>query len=123
MTVKVDKDWDSIAGQRVFDGEKCWLITDLIERSKDLDVMDVPMRHLCIDKEIATIAGLPLRVFVAHMKQVLDCDMSKPIIMDENGATFDGRHRLARALLDGAETIKAVRFEKDPEPTYTRDVD
>lgn len=123
MPVKIKKSWDNLAEQRVFAGDKAWLITDLIEHGKDLPVMDIPMEHLCFDSEIATIAGISIREFVGHMKMILDIDTSHPIIMDEDGGIFDGRHRIARALLDEVDSIKAIRFEKDPPPTYTRSED
>jgi len=36
--------------------------------------------------------------------------------MDEDGEIMDGRHRIMRAMLDGADTIKAVRFDENPSP-------
>jgi len=33
---------------------------------------------------------------------------------------MDGRHRIMRALLDGAETIKAVRFDENPSACSVR---
>lgn len=55
------------------------------------------------------------------MKQILDILMEYPIILDEDGAIFDGRHRVARAMLDEMESIKAVRFEIDPNPSVKGD--
>jgi hypothetical protein len=31
---------------------------------------------------------------------------------------MDGMHRVARAILEGRTTIRAVRFEVEPEPDY-----
>jgi hypothetical protein len=31
---------------------------------------------------------------------------------------MDGMHRVCKALIEGRETISAVRFEEDPEPDY-----
>ncbi len=31
---------------------------------------------------------------------------------------MDGRHRLAKALLQGRPTIEAVQFDADPEPDH-----
>ena len=36
--------------------------------------------------------------------------------MDEDGEIMDGRHRMMKCLLEGIETIKAVRFEENPYP-------
>lgn len=117
--MKIDKEWKNISEQSVEDDHgNVWKVSDISVAAKDLDVMDIPLDHLCIDRKIAETS---LRQFVAHMKMVLDADLSYPIILDENGNIFDGRHRAALALLNGDETIKAVRFDKDPAPTFVRD--
>ena len=51
----------------------------------------------------------------------MDADMSYPIIMDDEGFIMDGWHRVAKALLEGRETIKAVRFENTPAPDYVKE--
>lgn len=51
-----------------------------------------------------------------HMKAVNEADMAYPIILDEDGDLMDGRHRLMHAMLNEHKTIKAVRFDKNPEP-------
>ena len=50
------------------------------------------------------------------MKRVLNTDLNYPIILNEEGFIMDGWHRVTKALLEGRETIKAVRFEKTPPP-------
>ena len=35
---------------------------------------------------------------------------------------MDGGHRLARALLEGSRTIKAVQFEQTPEPDVIEEI-
>lgn len=42
--------------------------------------------------------------------------MSKPIILSEDGEIMDGRHRVVHAIVNGLESVKAVRFEVNPEP-------
>lgn len=116
--VKIDKKWNSISDQKVeADDGKVWMVVDLIERAKDLPVKDIPIDHLAID---FNIGGMRVRDFVAHMKLVLEADMSYPVILDDEACLFDGRHRVAKALLEGHETIKTVRFEKDPPATYIK---
>ncbi|GAG07020.1 unnamed protein product, partial [marine sediment metagenome] len=53
--------------------------------------------------------------------QVNDADLSCPIILDDEGYVMDGRHRVMKALLLKKETIKAVRFEKNPVHDYLKD--
>ena len=116
--VVIKKAWDHISDQKTSDDKgNVWKSSDLIARAKGLPVKEIPMDHLAID---VNINGMKAREFVSHMKMILDADMSYPIILDEDGKVFDGRHRIARALLEEHGTIKAVRFEEDPPPTYIK---
>ena len=73
----------------------------------------MPLQHMNV---YSTYDKLSLRKMVMHMKAVNDADMSHPIILDEDGELLDGRHRIMKALLNGYETIKAVRFDENPSP-------
>ena len=111
----IEKEWDGVEREMMSDSSgNQWSIPSVIEATKELPVMNVPLDHLCISR---SIAGVSMRSFVAHMKMVLDADLDFPIILDDNGEIFDGAHRVAKALLEGKETIKAVRFARDPAPT------
>ena len=79
--------------------------------SKDLEVMDVPLKHLNV---YYLYRNLSLRDMVMHMNAVKDADLSYPIILDEDGELMDGRHRVMKALYLGRDTIKAVRFNENP---------
>jgi hypothetical protein len=50
------------------------------------------------------------------MKRIMKADLNYPIILDEDGEIIDGRHRVIKALYLGHKTIKAVRFDTNPEP-------
>lgn len=99
-------------------GRHHWSIPRLFELARELPVMDIPLDHLQIyyiyDK-------LTLREMVMHMKAVLDADLSKPIILDEDGELMDGRHRVMKALLLGEASLKAVRFDENPSPCRVDD--
>ena len=45
-----------------------------------------------------------------------DCSLNYPIILDDCGQIADGYHRLCKAILEGRETIKAIRLEEMPAP-------
>jgi hypothetical protein len=53
---------------------------------------------------------------VMHINAVLSADLKFPIILDEDGEIMDGRHRLMKAMLNGDETIRVVRFDENPSP-------
>jgi ParB-like chromosome segregation protein Spo0J len=55
------------------------------------------------------------------MQAVNAADLSKPIILNEDGELLDGRHRIMKALLVGHSTIKAVRFDENPSPCKYRE--
>lgn len=94
-------------------GNHHWSVARLIELSKDLFVMAIPLPHINMHYKYE---NLTLREMVGHMQAVNDADLNYPIILDEDGEIMDGRHRLMKAILLKHENIKAVRFEKNPRP-------
>jgi hypothetical protein len=50
--------------------------------------------------------------------RLIQVDLFYPIILGADGRVMDGMHRIARALLEGQLTIKAVQFTDEPEPDY-----
>lgn len=80
--------------------------------------MDVPLNHLNV---YVVYEKLTLREMVMHMKAANDADLNLPIILDEDGELMDGRHRIMKAMLIGADSIKAVRFDENPSPCQVAD--
>lgn len=80
--------------------------------------MDIPLDHLYVWYDYGKLS---LREMVMHWKAAESADMSKPIILDEDGVIMDGRHRLMKAMLHGDAAIKAVRFDKNPLPDKEHD--
>lgn len=56
--------------------------------------------------------------FVFECNRVIKCTDDHPILIDNRGCIADGYHRVCKALLDGKETIKAIRLLKMPAPDY-----
>lgn len=99
-------------------GRHSWSVARLINLTKNFKVMEIPLEHMYtyhIFKEVT------LREMVGHIDAVNKADLSYPIILDEDGELMDGRHRLMKAILIGAKTIKAVRFEHNPKPCKVSD--
>jgi hypothetical protein len=117
MKMKV-KDWHHPREQMCSLGRHSWSVPRLFELARELPVMEVPLDHLSL---YYTYEKLTLREMVMHMKAVQNADLEKPIILDEDGELMDGRHRLMKAMLDGASTIKAVRFDENPSPDRVSD--
>lgn len=111
-------DWVKPNEQMCTLGRHSWSVPRLFELARDLPVMNVPLNHLSL---YYTYEKLTLREMVMHMKAVNDADLDKPIILDEDGELMDGRHRLMKAMLTGAETVKVVRFDENPSPCRVRE--
>jgi hypothetical protein len=79
-------------------------------RLADLGELDRPWSG---DGEAQTWRGL-----IDHIRFINEADLSYPIILAANGEVMDGRHRIARAALEGRATIAAVQFETDPAPDH-----
>jgi hypothetical protein len=94
-------------------GKHIWSVARLFELSRELEPFEIPLIHMNIYHNFGVIN---LREMVGHFKSITDADLNYPIILDEDGEIMDGRHRLMKALMEGKETIKAVRFSENPKP-------
>ena len=94
-------------------GRHHWSVSRLFELSKNLPIMEVPLNHLNIWYKYE---NLTLREMVMHINAVNNANLNYPIILDEDGELMDGRHRIMKAILNGHESIKAVRFDENPSP-------
>ena len=113
--LKIDKWCKNVVSNEFYKcGNKRWSIARLIEISKDFEVFEIPLIGLNIYGMSPQINGM--QEFVGRIKQVLDANLKYPIMLDDDGYVMDGRHRIAKALLEEKETIKAIRFEEMPEP-------
>ena len=97
-------------------GDKAWSVARLIELTKDFEVMEIPLSFINMSNQYSKMS---LRELAGHAKAIQQADLSYPIILSEDGEIMDGRHRLMKALIDGVDTIKAVRFETNPVPCNT----
>ena len=107
------KDWHQPAEQMAQIGRHHWSVSRLFELSKDLPVMEIPLDHLSVWHNYTK---LTMRELVMHIKAIESADLSKPIILDEDGEIMDGRHRIMKCMWKGIPTIKAVRFDENPAP-------
>lgn len=110
--MKIEK-WSGPDEQFCRIGKNKWRCARLFELIKSLPILDVPIDYININE---VYDEMTIRQLIMHMKTVNDADLSFPIILDEDGDLMDGRHRIMKALLTGAKTIKAVRFEDNPSP-------
>jgi hypothetical protein len=115
----VRKQYNAWPGEQGLDA---WDVDRLIRLSRDLPIDDVSLDAITeVDSDYWFGYGpiVPtVRRVVEHMRLISEVDLSYPIILAASGRVMDGMHRVARAILDGHSTIKAVRFVSDPEPDY-----
>ena len=104
-------------GERGWDA---WDVDRLILLSRDLPVVDVPLEAIWeLDTAYWAMPGdgpLTVNEVITHMRLVRDVDPSYPVILGTDGRVMDGMHRIARAVLEGRTTVRAVRFPQHPEP-------
>jgi hypothetical protein len=102
-------------------GLDVWDVDRLIDLSSTFPSKEVALEAISeVDSNYwFTAEDVPtVRRVVDHMRLVREVDLSYPIILRVDGRVMDGMHRIARALLDGHSTIRAVQFEYQPDPDY-----
>jgi hypothetical protein len=103
------------------EGLDAWDVDRLVELSRELPVKDVDLASIDEIDSVYWFDELErptVRKVVDHMKLVEEVDFSHPIILGFDGRVMDGMHRIAKALLEGRATIRAVQFEAPLEPDY-----
>ena len=104
------------------EGLMAWDVSRLIELSKDLPRITVPLSSIRELDEVYWFDGAKerptCRRVLEHMILIEEVDLSHPIILGADGRVMDGMHRVAKAFLNGSAKIEAVQFGRDPEPDY-----
>lgn len=114
MIVPVDR--MTFAESEYHRGNKIWNAKTLYDFATLMayPIMDMPLWN--IDLTAEPFECEQLHQFIFQCKRVLDCSLEYPIILDDVGQIADGYHRLCKAILDGRETIKAIRLLEMPTP-------
>lgn len=100
------------------EGLDAWDVDRLIELSRDLPIIEVPLTEIWEIDTAYWSQPLTIRQVAQHLRLVREVDPSHPIILAADGRVMDGMHRVVRALDEGRATIRAVRFEVQPEPDF-----
>ena len=83
-------------------------------KAKEYPIVDMPL--WCIDLSELPFGCSSLLMFIFQCRRVRECSLDYPIILDDHGQIADGYHRLCKAILEGKETIKAIRLLEMPSP-------
>ncbi len=102
-------------------GLDAWDVDRLVEISASLVVEEIPLAAI---SEIDSVYWFDeserptVRKIVEHVRLIQEVDPSYPVILGPDGRVMDGMHRIARALLQGEATIRAVRLNSLPDPDF-----
>lgn len=99
-----------VRGSKVWKAETLYLFA----KAKGYKVRNLPL--WAVDLTDSAFSADNLSQFIFQCKRVRDCSLEYPIILDDFGQIADGYHRLCKAILEGRETIKAIRLEAMPAP-------
>jgi len=94
-------------------GDKAYKAEDLFEIAKGVKAFDLPLAGVNLSS--TPWGEQNIKSICHHMKRVNEADMSYPVILDDEGYICDGWHRVCKAVLEGRETIKAIRLEIMPD--------
>ena len=91
-----------------------WKATTLIQhcKEKEYPIFDMPLAGIDLSYKPFQLESLD--DFIYQIKRVEKTDLKYPIIIDDNGVVADGYHRIAKALLEGRTSIKAIRMLEMP---------
>lgn len=102
-------------------GLDAWDVDRLIALSRSLEPRSITLEGIAeIDSVywFDEVEQPTVRNVIEHARLIREVDPSFPIILGVDGRVMDGMHRIARAILDGNETILALQFEVQPQPDY-----
>ena len=112
----IDRAWQFDDKQVISIQGRKYNVHAAIFAARDLPVQEMPLDQ--VYTAYCSPAEDTLRDFVAHCRMVNDADLAFPVLMNENGALIDGKHRLAKAMMLGEKTLKFRRFDTDPPSCY-----
>lgn len=96
-----------------------WYVPRLWDLARNLPVKEVAIEtfdELDWDCWFGSSRKPTIRQVARHCQRIMNADLMHPIILHADGSLMDGGHRLAKALIMGLKTIKAVQFEVMPSP-------
>jgi hypothetical protein len=101
-------------------GRAFWWTERLWAAAEGLPAVEVPIDDIAeLDQDCWFDGTAPTcREVAEHARRIQQADLAHPVILAADGHLMDGGHRIAKAWLQGRQTVTAVRFEADPEPDW-----
>ena len=100
-------------------GRAIWYIDTIWSAARGLPEFDYAVADAKILDEVCWFSDIwgkrpTCRAVIEHCQRIMAADSSYPIIIAPNGDVLDGVHRIARAMLEGRTTVRAVRLDAMP---------
>ena len=93
----------------------------LVQFAKDKGYPTFDMPIVGIDMSELPFAVDDFAQFVWQLSRVMKTDLAYPILLDDHGTICDGWHRVAKAVMEGKSTIKAIRLQEMPDASGKAD--
>jgi predicted kinase len=102
------------------DGRAFWWTERLWRLASELPVQLVEIADIADFDRDCWFGGRPAtcRAVADHARLIDSADLNYPVILAADGHLMDGGHRIAKAWLQGATRVSAVRFVETPEPDW-----
>ncbi len=95
-----------------------WDVDKLIEASKNLPIIEVPLQSISEYYEsywyLNTGSEPTCKSVTEHAHLIKECNLDYPILLHSDGRVMDGMHRVCKAHLLGRTSIRARRFVSTP---------
>jgi hypothetical protein len=97
-------------------GNKEWYLSTLEDACEGLQILNYDLFSLDLDSYPWNFKNWSFDHFLYHVKRMENVDMDKPIILTPYGYICDGWHRVARAIMEGRQSVQCYRLKVMPEP-------
>lgn len=107
----------SLSNHTFIENNKTYNVKDLIKASENCEEFDLHLDSLDLDMCCwSNLKTGSFYTFLEHAKRVREANLKYPVIQTPQGYICDGWHRIAKAILQGKETIKVKRLKRMPGP-------
>jgi len=109
----------NLTSEQTYLGADWWYIPTLLDYIKDNHVIEMDLDLASVDLGVLPWRCKSILQFIQHVIDIDEVDFKYPVIMSPGGWVMNGWHRVVKGILDGKQTIKAVRLLTLPKPDGT----
>ena len=104
-------------------GDEYWKAETLYNyvKKKKIKPFKMPLASFNLDLVYHQFDNDNLYAVIYQIKRVANCDIAKPIVIDDVGQVADGMHRIVKAISMDMEYIMAYRLTDMPTPDEVTD--